>query len=84
MEHPFISDLSKLSMDDLQEKISELNKRLAFVARMNNTSMYGQLLMVIDSYNNEYNKRMNEMYKKYNLNNTIQITNKKNDSKNPT
>ena len=84
MEHPFISDLSKLSMDDLQEKISELNKRLAFVARMNNTSMYGQLLMVIDSYNNEYNKRMNEMYKKYNLNNTIQITNKKNDIKNPT
>jgi len=77
MEHPFISDLSKLSMDDLQEKISELNKRLAFVARMNNTSMYGQLLMVIDSYNNEYNKRMNEMYKKYNLNNTIQIVNKK-------
>jgi hypothetical protein len=77
MEHPFISDLSTLSMDDLQEKISELNKRLAFVARMNNTSMYGQLLMVIDSYNSEYNKRMNEMYKKYNLNNTIQITNKK-------
>jgi hypothetical protein len=77
MEHPFISDLSTLSMDDLQEKISELNKRLAFVARMNNTSMYGQLLMVIDSYNSEYNKRMNEMYKKYNLNNSIQITNKK-------
>lgn len=77
MEHPFISDLSKLSMDDLQEKITELNKRLTFVARMNNTSMYGQLLMVIDSYNSEYNKRMNEVYKKYNLNNTIQITNKK-------
>lgn len=77
MEHPFISDLSKLSMDDLQEKISELNKRLAFVARINNTSMYGQLLMVLDSYNNEYNKRMNEMYKKYNLSNSIQIINKK-------
>jgi hypothetical protein len=77
MEHPFISDLSNLSIDDLQEKISELNKRLAFIARMNNTSMYGQMLMVLDSYNSEYNKRMNEMYKKYNLNNTIQITNKK-------
>jgi hypothetical protein len=77
MEHPFISDLSNLSMDDLQEKISELNKRLAFVARMNNSSMYGQMLMVLDSYNTEYNKRMNEMYKKYNLNNTIQIVNKK-------
>jgi hypothetical protein len=77
MEHPFISDLSKLSMDDLQEKISELNKRLNFVAKMNNTAMYGQLLMVIDSYNTEYNKRMNEMYKKYNLANSIQIINKK-------
>jgi hypothetical protein len=77
MEHPFISDLSTLSIDDLQEKISELNKRLAFVARMNNTSMYGQLLMVVDSYNAEYNKRMNEMYKKYNLANSIQIVNKK-------
>jgi hypothetical protein len=77
MEHPFISDLSELSMDDLQEKISELNKRLSFVARMNNTSMYSQLLMVIDSYNNEYNKRMDAMYKKYNLSNSIQIINKK-------
>jgi hypothetical protein len=77
MEHPFISDLSKLSIDDLQEKIAELNKRLAFVARMNNTSMYSQLLMVVDSYNAEYNKRMNEMYKKYNLANSIQIVNKK-------
>jgi hypothetical protein len=77
MEHPFISDLSNLSIDDLQEKISELNKRLAFIARMNNTSMYGQMLMVLDSYNAEYNKRMNEMYKKYNLNNSIQIINKK-------
>jgi len=77
MEHPFISDLSKLSMDDLQEKIADLHKKLTFAGRMNNTSMYGQLLMVIDSYNNEYNKRMNEMYKKHNLSNSIQIINKK-------
>jgi hypothetical protein len=74
MEHPFIHGLDKLSVDDLQEKISSLTSKLTFSSRMNNHAMSGQLLMVLESYQNEYNRRMEEMYKKKNIQNNIRIS----------
>jgi hypothetical protein len=74
MEHPFVTDLSKLSVDDLQEKISSLTNKLTFSGRMNNHAMSHQLMMVLNSYQNEYNKRMDEMYKKQNIQNNIRIS----------
>jgi len=74
MEHPFITDLDKLSIDDLQEKISSLTSKLTFSSRMNHHTMSHQLLMVLESYQNEYNKRMEEMYKKQNIQNNIRIS----------
>ena len=76
MEHPFISDLSKFSTPELQDKINDLHKKLNYASRTNNQYLVGQVLMVIESYNNEYNKRMDEVYKKLNLSNSIQIINK--------
>jgi len=74
MEHPFVTDLSKLSVDDLQEKISSLTNKLTFSGRMNNHTMSHQLMMVLNSYQNEYNKRMDDMYKKQNIQNNIRIS----------
>jgi hypothetical protein len=74
MEHPFIHGLDQLSLDELQEKISSLTSKLTFSSRMHNHSMSGQLLMVLESYQNEYNRRMEELYKKQNIQNNIQIS----------
>ena len=74
MEHPFVTDLGKLSIDDLQEKISSLTSKLTFSSRMNNHTMSHQLIMILNSYQNEYNKRMDEMYKKQNIQNNIRIS----------
>jgi len=41
---------------------------------MHNHAMSGQLLMVLESYQNEYNRRMEELYKKQNIQNNIQIS----------
>jgi hypothetical protein len=74
MQHPFINDLSKLNVDELQDKITDLTGKLTFAARMNNHSMSNQILMVLDSYQTEYNARMDAMYKKQNIQNTIRIS----------
>jgi hypothetical protein len=74
MQHPFINDLSKKSLEELSKVISELNTKLNFAYRMQNGSLINQLNMAINSYNTEYKKRMDEMYKKNNLDNQINIS----------
>ncbi len=81
MQHPFINDLSNKNMEELQDTITKLNSNLNFAYRMQNQSMIQQLHMIIDSYKSEYDKRMDALYKKQNLDNRINIT-KQNDSKN--
>jgi hypothetical protein len=64
MTHPFINDLSDKSLEDLQESISSLTKKLNFAYRMGNQSLIHQLHMAIDSYRVEYSKKMDELMKK--------------------
>lgn len=76
MQHPFISDLSGKTVEELQNTIQDLTKKLTFVYRTQNGPMINQMLMVLDSYKTEYAKRMDEMYQKQNLKNKINISNK--------
>ena len=75
MQHPFITDLSNLSFEDLQEKIADLSKKINYAYKSQNSSLINQMLMVLDSYNTEYQTRIDDMYKKQNIQNTIQISN---------
>lgn len=74
MQHPFINDLSDKSMEDLQNTIQDLTKKLNFVYRQQNGPMISQMMMVLESYKNEYSKRIDEIYKKQNLQNKINIS----------
>jgi predicted nucleotide-binding protein (sugar kinase/HSP70/actin superfamily) len=73
MSHPFISDLSDKSMEELQATITQLLGKLTFAQRMQNRAMVNQLYMVIDSYKSEYNKRMDELLNKHNANSKISV-----------
>lgn len=73
MTHPFINDLSKLNLEEIQNKISDLMNKLNFAYRTGNGPLINQLLMVIDSYKLEYNKKMDEMIKKQNIQTNIKI-----------
>jgi hypothetical protein len=57
MEHPFVGDLSHLSMEELTEKINSLNNKLAFSSRSMNYSMANQIRMVLECYRSELNKQ---------------------------
>lgn len=74
MQHPFIGDLSEKTIDELQETINKLTKNLMFMYRTQNSPMIGQLQMVIESYKAEYNKRIDEIYKKQNLGDKIKVS----------
>lgn len=59
MEHPLIGNLDNLSLDELQEKITELNKKLSIAHRMGNAYVCDQIRMAIDSYRSKYQEKVN-------------------------
>jgi hypothetical protein len=73
MKHPFINDLSDKSLEELSTTLSDLQSKLNFVYRTQNHALIGQLRMVLESYQSEYKVRMDDLYKKHNLDNKINI-----------
>jgi hypothetical protein len=57
MEHPFVGDLSHMSIDELIEKISSLSKAIAFTSRSGNYGMANQIQMALNSYRGELNRQ---------------------------
>lgn len=58
MEHPLISDLNNLTTEQLQEKITELNKKLGIAYRTGNGYLCDQLRMAIESYQTKYQEKL--------------------------
>jgi hypothetical protein len=77
MRHPFIHDLSDKTVDELQTTISGLMTKLSFAYRTNNVSLVNQLNMVLESYKEEYKKKLDDLVEKQNINSKIQITKEK-------
>lgn len=73
MEHPFITNLSDQSLEDLQTKISELSGKLTFAYRTGNSALISQINMALESYRNAYKKKMDEMINKQNISGQIKI-----------
>ena len=64
MEHPLIGDLSNLTLDVLGEKIADLNLKLSMAMRTGNGHLCNQIRMAIESHNVKYQEKLQESYKK--------------------
>ena len=64
MEHPLISSIDHLSMEELQSRISDLTKKLSFAQRSGNAQLTSQLRMALESFNNKYQQRVDELNRK--------------------
>ena len=64
MEHPLIGDLSKLTLDELGEKIADLNRKLSMAMRTGNGHLCNQIRMAIESHNVKYQEKLQESDKK--------------------
>jgi hypothetical protein len=62
--HPLIGDISNYTLEELGDKIAELNKKLAFAGRINNPAMIQQIQMILASYRGEYQRKQSELWKK--------------------
>ena len=67
--HPLGSDLSKLTDHELQEKHSELIKKLSQSHRLGYGSMVGQLNMLLADYQEEQQRRNRVMMEELAKNN---------------
>lgn len=55
--HPLSPDLTKLTMEELTAKHSELLKRITYAYRVGSMDMVQQLQMIMEDYQNELNDR---------------------------
>ena len=62
MEHPLVQVDPDLTVDQLQTKINELNKKLSVAIRSGNGHLAGQIRMALDSFNVRYQEKIKELY----------------------
>lgn len=55
--HPLVGDLSGQSVDDLLKQLDSLHQKLSYARRSGNQGVASQLINLISSYQEEYNKR---------------------------
>lgn len=73
MQHPFIGDLSDLTLEQVQEKVQTLSKNLTFAYRTGNQNMVNQINMILESYKAEAAKRLDSLYKRQNVQTNVNI-----------
>jgi hypothetical protein len=73
MQHPFITDLSNKTLEELQETVSGLMSKLTFAYRTGNGPLIHQLHMALESYKAEHGRKIYELIKKQNINTKIDI-----------
>lgn len=57
MFHPLLPDLQDLKLSDLESKISDLSKKYFVSARSGNSALCEQILIVLEAYRSEFQKR---------------------------
>ena len=76
MHHPFISDLSDKSIEDLQEAISDLTQKITFAHRTQNQPMVHQLDMIMNSYKDEQKKKLDKLFADKDIGDNIKVDRK--------
>ena len=64
MEHPLIGPLDELTLEELGTKVNELGKKLGIAVRTGNGHLCNQIRMAMENYQNMYQTRLQESYKK--------------------
>jgi hypothetical protein len=64
MEHPLINDADALSVEELQTRISDLQKKLGMAYRMRNGDLAHQIQMAIETYQTQYQKKQQEAWER--------------------
>ena len=61
MEHPLLEIDPNLTVDQLQEKINDLTKKLSWAYRSGNGNLADQIQMALETYRNRYFEKLSDM-----------------------
>ena len=62
MEHPLINNIDHLGIEDLQTKISDLNKKLNWARRAGNAQVCAQIQLALNTFNAKYQEKQQAIY----------------------
>ena len=74
MEHPLIGNLEHLSLEELNEQISSLYKKLNIATQTGNGHLCNQLRMALESYNLKYQEKLQASVKNHKFDDKIKIS----------
>ena len=69
MDHPLIANIDNLSIEELQTRISDLNKKIAWASRSGNASLRAQIQMALNTFNNKFREKQQAIYEAATKNN---------------
>ena len=64
MEHPLIHNVSDLSNQELQERVTDLTRKLTIAHRMGNAQLIGQIQMALETFQNKLKERQRDEYER--------------------
>jgi hypothetical protein len=73
MEHPLITDVGTLSLDDLGTRVNDLQKKLAIAQQGGNGYLCHQLRMALETYHSAYQRKVKENLNDKNFSDKIHI-----------
>jgi hypothetical protein len=62
MEHPLINNIDNMSLEELQTRITDLNKKLAWSYRTGNAHLSAQIQMALETFNVKYREKEKALY----------------------
>ena len=74
MEHPLIPSVDGLTTEQLNEKITELNKKLTIAYRLGNHDLCNQIRMAIETFQTKYQEKMRKSQTGTGFDDIIDIT----------
>lgn len=60
MEHPLIGNIDDLTIEELNGKVVELNKKLSIAYRLGNHALCNQIRMAIETYQTKYQEKLRQ------------------------
>lgn len=62
MDHPLINNIDHLSIEELQEKINDLTKKLAIAHRSGNANLRQQVQLALNTFMEKYREKQQALY----------------------
>lgn len=63
MEHPLIGSIASLTIEEVQDKITDLHKKLGIAQRSGNGHLCHQLRMALETFQNRYQQILDQSKK---------------------